>query len=485
MAMMRADALLEATIPEMQAALTAGHVTSRVLVEMYLARIAAYDQQGPVLNAVSALSPDALAQADALDAERQQRGPRGPLHGIPIIVKDNYETADMQTAAGSILLKGWIPPNDATLVARLRAAGAIILAKATMHEWAWSWETYGSLFGQTRNPYALDRVPGGSSGGTGAAVAAGFAAAGMGSDTCGSVRVPSAHNNLAGLRPTQGLLSRAGIIPLSHTQDTGGPMARTVTDLAVLLDVLAGFDPADPTTAAAGGHVTPYAAALREDGLQGARIGLFTELVGSGPEEEPVTAVIRRAAAGLRAAGAEVVEISLPSLPDLTAGSYSSVIRDEFKADLNAYLASRPTAPVRNLDEIISSGRYHPGIEGVLLLTQATDIDTPEYTEKLARRTEVRSAALALLADHQLDALAYPSVQREAVAIGAGPQPGVNCRLSAHSGLPALTVPAGFTDGGLPVGLELLGPEWSEAALLRLAYAYERATQHRRPPVLE
>ncbi len=168
MAMMRADALLEATIPEMQAALTAGHVTSRVLVEMYLARIAAYDQQGPVLNAVSALSPDALAQADALDAERQQRGPRGPLHGIPIIVKDNYETADMQTAAGSILLKGWIPPNDATLVARLRAAGAIILAKATMHEWAWSWETYGSLFGQTRNPYALDRVPGGSSGGTGA-----------------------------------------------------------------------------------------------------------------------------------------------------------------------------------------------------------------------------------------------------------------------------------------------------------------------------
>ena len=241
--------LAEATIPQLQAALGAGALSSRDLVAHYLARIDAYDQRGPALNAICAIAPDALALADKCDAERHGGVLLGPLHGIPVIVKDNYETADMQTAAGSILLAGWRPPGDATLVARLRAAGAIVIAKATMHEFAYGVTTAGSLFGQTRNPYALDRNPGGSSGGTGAAIAAGFAAVGMGSDTCGSIRIPAAHNSLVGIRGTQGLASRAGIVPLSSTQDIGGPLGRSVADVAIVLDAIAGYDPHDPPTA--------------------------------------------------------------------------------------------------------------------------------------------------------------------------------------------------------------------------------------------
>lgn len=476
--------LLEATIPELQAALTTGATTSQALVAQYLARIAAYDQQGPTLTAISAVNPDALAEAEALDRERQAQGPRGPLHGIPVLVKDNYETTTMPTAAGSLLLKDWVAPGDAFLVQRLREAGAIILAKTNMHEWAWSWETYGSLFGQTRNPYALDRVPGGSSGGTGAALAATFAAVGLGSDTCGSIRVPAAHNSLVGLRPTQGLLSRSGIIPLSSTQDTGGPLARSVTDLAIVMDALVGYDPTDPLTAESLGHLPRrYTDVLQLDGLRGARIGLLTSLLGTEPEDAEVAAVIQAAADELRAAGAEVVDVTIEGLADLLASTYSGVIREDFKADLNAYLAGRPTAPVRSLTEIIASGVFHPGVERILRLTEEVETrDTKEYYEKLARRTTVRHAALTTMAEHGVMALAYPTVRRPAVRIGEGTQVGVNCQLSAHSGLPAITVPAGFTADGLPVGLELLGGAWSDAELIRLAYAYEQATRHRRPP---
>jgi Asp-tRNA(Asn)/Glu-tRNA(Gln) amidotransferase A subunit family amidase len=484
-AMLRDDLeLLEATIPELQAALTTGATTSQALVEQYLARIAAYDQQGPALNAISAVNSEALAEAAALDRERQEQGPRGPLHGIPVLVKDNFETTTMPTAAGSLLLKDWVAPADAFLVQQLRAAGAIILAKTNMHEWAWSWETYGSLFGQTRNPYALDRVPGGSSGGTGAALAATFAAVGLGSDTCGSVRVPAAHNSLVGLRPTQGLLSRTGIIPLSSTQDTAGPLARSVTDLAIVLDALVGYDPADPPTAESLGHLPRrYTDFLQLDGLRGARIGLLTSSLGTEPEEAEVTAVMQAAAAELRAAGAEVVEVEIAGLAELLASTYSGVIREDFKADLNAYLASRPTAPVQNLAAIIASGVFHPGVERILRLTEEVETrDTKEYYEKLARRTLVRQAALTAMAEHGVATLAYPTVRRPAVRIGDGTQMGVNCQLSAHSGLPAITVPAGFTGEGLPVGLELLGGMWTDGELIRLAYAYEQATRHRQSP---
>jgi Asp-tRNA(Asn)/Glu-tRNA(Gln) amidotransferase A subunit family amidase len=474
--------LLEATVPEIQVALASGTITSQDLVEMYLARIAAYDQQGPSLNAISAVHPNALAEAKALDDERATKGSRGPLHGIPVIVKDNYETQDMQTAAGSLSLAGWIPPHDAFLVKRLRESGAIILAKATLHEFAMGITTVGSLFGQTLNPYALDRNPGGSSGGTGAAVAANFAAVGLGTDTCSSIRVPSAHNNLVGLRGTQGLASRTGIVPLSHTQDIGGPMGRSVTDVAIVLDATVGYDPADPQTAESVGNIPEsYTAFLREEGLDGSRIGLISSLLYTVPEDEEVAQVVRRAMSEMEQEGAVVVEVTIPGLEELLADRLL-VAEYETREDMNAYLAQHPTAPVRSLQEILDSGKYHPAIESRLRRRQELpQADTQEYLKQLQMRTTLRQAILRVMAEHDLDALAYPTLRRVAAPIGEN-QEGTNGCFSANSGLPALTVPAGFTDEGLPVGLELLGRAWSEGRLIELAYAYEQATQHRRSP---
>ena len=472
--------VVEATIPQLQAALAAGTVTSRELVTRYLERIAAYDQQGPTLTAISFINPNALADAEALDQERRERGPRGPLHGIPVLVKDNYGTSDMPTTAGSALLAGWLPPDDATMVTRLREAGAIIIAKTTMHEWARGIESWGSGFGQVRNPYAPEHNAGGSSGGTGAGVAASFAAAGLGSDTCGSIRIPSGHNGLAGIRGTQGLFSRAGILPLSHTQDIGGPMARTVTDLAIMMDALAGYDPADPTTAEADGHVpASYVSGLAEGSLKGARFGLLTDLLGTEPEDAEMTALIRAAAAELRSLGAEVQDVSIEGLAELLTGS--SVLASDFHADIDEYLSSR-NAPVRSLDAVLASGVYYPNLDGPLRTSQQSDPPgSPSYLQRLAQRQTVRQAVLALLAGERLDALLYPPIRRPPVLLGES-QPGTNCQLSAHSGLPALVVPCGTTAAGIPVGLELLGRAWSEPTLLRLAYAYEQATHHRRPP---
>lgn len=477
--------LLEASIPELQSALASGAVTSRDLVAMYLARIEAYDQQGPALNAISAINRTALAEAEALDRERRERGPRGPLHGIPIIVKDNYETRDMQTAAGSRALAGWIPPDDATLVRKLKEAGAVIIAKANMHEFAYGITTLGSLFGQTRNPYALDRNPGGSSGGTGAAIAANFAAVGMGSDTCGSIRIPASHNSLAGIRGTQGLSSRTGIIPLSSTQDIGGPIGRGVTDLAIVLDAIAGYDPADPQTAASVGNIpTRYTSFLQADGLRGARVGLLTNLLGTDPVDAEVAAVVRRATVEMRGQGAEVVEVTIPGLDELLMDRIAGflVLVQDFKFDLNDYLASRPTAPVRTLEQVLEMGAFHPAVEMSLRGSQAVESrDTKEYLEHIVKRTTLRDAVLTAMADQRLDVLVYPTIKRTAAPIGET-QPGTNCHLSANSGLPAITVPAGFTAAGLPVGVEMLGRAWSEGLLLKLGYAYEQATRHRRPP---
>ena len=475
----------EASVAQIGAALAAGSLSSRGLVEHYLARIAAYDGNGPALNAVAVINPEAAAEAERCDRERAAGAPCGPLHGVPILVKDNYETAGMQTAAGSVTLAGWIPPGDATLVARLRAAGAIVLGKANMQEFAYGIVGVGSLYGQTRNPYAPDRNPGGSSSGTGAAIAAGFAALGMGSDTCGSIRIPAAHNCLAGIRSTQGLLSRAGIVPMSHTQDVGGPMARSVADLAIVLDATAGWDPADPQTALAVGNVpSSFAAALRPDALAGARIGLLTHLFGSDPEDGEVAALVRDAAEAMRRLGAALVEVAIPGLAGLLTDRYAGhlVLVSDVKFDLDAYLASRPTAPVRSLDEILASGRVHPVVEPSLRRSQAVaSRDTKEYWEHLARRATLRQTVLQAMAEAGLDALLYPPIRRKAAPIGE-PQPGTNCHLAANSGLPALVVPAGFTADGLPVGVELLGRPWSEARLLGLGYAYEQATKHRRPP---
>jgi amidase len=473
--------VMETTIPQIQAALSAGTVTSKDLVAAYMARIEAYDQRGPALNAISVVNSKALDEAAAMDAERRAGRTRGLLHGIPIIVKDNYETAGMQTANGSSSLAGWVPADDSMLVKKLRAAGAIIIAKSNMHEFARGITTVGSLFGATRNPYALDRNPGGSSGGTAAAIAANFAAVGMGSDTCGSIRIPAFHTSLAGIRGTQGLSSRTGIIPLSNTQDIGGPITRNVTDLAIVLDVIVGYDPADPQTAASVGN-TPksYTDSLQLNGLRGARIGLLTDLLGSEPADTEVATIVRAAVNEMKGRGAEVIDVAIPGVKDhMNDGTVQNI---DFKFDLNAYLASRPAAPVHTLEEILTSGKYHKSLETVLRNAQANETrETKEYFQHRTMRDMLREALLHAMAENNLDALAYPSIRRKANTIGEA-QPGTNCRVSSNSGLPAIVVPGGSTTDGLPVGVELLGRAWSEPQLIKFAYAYEQATHHRRPP---
>ena len=473
--------VMERSIPELAAALDAGEVTSRELVAGYLARIDAYDQGGPALNAMVVINPNAAAEADRLDAERGAGEVRGPLHGIPVVVKDNYDTADMPTSAGAIGLATSVPPDDATQVRRLREAGAIILGKTNMHELARGITTVSSLTGQTRNPYDPTRNPGGSSGGTGAAVAASLGAVGMGSDTCGSIRIPSAHHALVGLRGTRGLASGDGIVPLSTTQDIGGPLARSVEDLAITLDATVGVDPADEVTSRSEGRIpASFRDALDPGGLEGARLAVLDELLGDTAAERPVSTVIETAAEAMAAAGAEIVDVGETDLRALLEDA--SVIGLEFKSDFDAYLAATPNAPVRSLAELVELGLYHEIIDsGVRTSLEVETLDTDDYRERLARRDVARAAVEALLDEHDLTALMYPTIRETARPVGQA-QRGSNCALSAISGLPAITVPGGYAADGMPVGLEMIGREFAESDLIRLAYAFEQATGHRRPP---
>ena len=471
----------EKSVRELGAAMGDGTVTAVELVAAYLERIAAYDQRGPTLNAMIAVNPRAAEVAADLDAERAAGNVRGPLHGIPVVVKDNYDTADMPTTAGTLGLATSVPPDDSTQVRRLREAGAIILGKTNMHELARGITTVASLGGQTRNPYDPDRNPGGSSGGTGAAVGASFGAFGMGSDTCGSIRIPSAHHALVGLRGTRGLASGDGIVPLSTTQDIGGPLARTVRDLAYALDATVGFDPADETTRLSEGNVPDtYTAALNARGLDGARLGLVPAMLDEGDAGRPVRDVIERAAEDMERLGATVVEIEELDPSELTQDA--SVIGQEFPFQLDAYLEATPGAYVRSLADFVSAGLYHGILEGGLARSlEVETLDTEDYRASLAKRDEIRAAVTALLDEQELDALIYPTIRRTARPIGQ-PQPGSNCALSATSGLPAITVPGGFADDDMPVGVELLGRAWAESRLIELAFAYEQGTGHRRAP---
>lgn len=473
--------VVEKTIPELQDAMRRGQVTSRQLVEAYLARIAAYDRQGPHVNSVVALAPRAFEEAEALDRERAAKGPRGPLHGIPILVKDNYETIDMPTTAGTLALATFHPKRDAFMVKRLREAGAVIIGKTNMHELAAGITSVSSSAGQTRNPYDLTRNPGGSSGGTGAAVAASFAAAGMGSDTCGSIRIPAANNNLVGLRGTQGLSSRQGIIPLSHTQDIGGPIARSITDLALLLDATVGPDPADDTTKGVQASIPPsYTDTLKPDALKGARIGILKSLFGDAPEDEEVAGIVRKAVEAMQKQGAETIEVTVPGLSDLLRDS--SLITAEFKFDLLDYLAANPDAPIRSLGEVVDRGLEDVALESTFKARNAVQERNSEARRRaLVRRDALRHAVTSALDDQRLAALVYPSLRRKPAVIGTG-QAGTNCSLSAHSGLPALAVPAGFSDDGVPIGMELLGRPFKEAELLAIGYAFEQASHLRRTP---
>ena len=472
----------EASITELQTALEDGRATSVELVDLFLARIAAYDHAGPALNTIIRLNPLAREQAAALDAERAAGTSRGPMHGIPVLMKDNYDMDWMPTTGSSLALAGLRPVDNAFQVAALLDAGAVIIGKTNLHELAAGITTISSLGGQTRNPYDPARNPGGSSGGTGAAVAASFASLGWGSDTCGSIRIPASVHNLFGLRPTKGLSSIDGILPLSHSQDTGGPLARTVTDLAIALDATVGPDPADPATAILEGRPTPsFQQALDPAALDGARIGVLEAWVEEAGSAGSVTRVIRDALTEMEALGATVNDVTIPDMDDLL--SSTGLIDFEFKFDLLDYLAGVPDAPVASLDDILEAGLHHEALDrNFRRRSERAARASPELDETLERRHNLTAAVLDFMDREDLDALAYPTMRQETALIGAAPT-GATCFLSAHTGLPALTIPAGFTESGLPVGLELLGRSLDDDRLVAFAFAYEAAHPKRRAPL--
>ncbi len=469
----------EASLSDLAMALTSGRVTSVALVDAYLARIAAYDHRGPSLNALIRLNPRAHADAVRLDAERRAGHVRGPLHGIPIALKDNYDTGDMPTSAGSLALASSQPSQDAFVVRRLREAGAIVLAKANLHEFAAGITTISSLGGQTRNPYDLTRCPGGSSGGTAVAVAASFAAVGWGSDTCGSIRIPSSFNALVGLRPTQGLVSRTGIVPLSHTQDIGGPLARTVTDLAIALDATVGLDSTDVASRQVQGHALPkFLDALDKTALRNARIGMLLPYWTDVDAE--IADTVRAALATMKANGATVVEVRMADFDSLMAGS--SVLNYETRADLATYLQGVPNAPVHSMHEILASGLFDRALEARFrTIDTIADVTSEVYRRAVAKQVALRMRITAVMDSLSLDALAYPTVRQKPTLIGEV-QTGSTCQLAPHTGFPAISIPAGFTADGLPVGLELFGRAFSDARLLALAYAFEQTGTHRHAP---
>jgi Asp-tRNA(Asn)/Glu-tRNA(Gln) amidotransferase A subunit family amidase len=478
----------EATIADIRAALEARELTCRQLVQMYLDRIEAYDKTGPGLNAIIMINPDVLAAADALDAKFAQSGFAGPLHCVPLIVKDNFNTADMPTTAGSLSLKGSVPSSDAFQIHKLREAGALVLAKSNMAEFAWSpFETVGSLLpGYTRNPYALDRVPAGSSGGTAAAVAANFGAVGLGTDTGNSIRGPSSHTSLVGIRSTMGLTSRDGIIPLFLNRDIGGPMARTVADAVAVFDVIAGYDPADPvTTASQGKRPDNYLKFLDPNGLRGARIGVVRQLF-NGPDTDPeILKLMEQSLADMKRQGAEIIDgVNIPEIDQIPPGK---LFCNRFKYDIEAYLATLgPQAPVKSLDDILASQKFHPSIEKRMRDAQAEPPPdrNPSCLEAEESGRRLAQGVLAAMDGAKLDALVYPSWNNPPRLIGDLNTPHGNNsnRLAPPTGFPAMTVPMGFVRGNLPAGLQILGRPWSEPTLIRIGYAYEQATRHRRPP---
>ncbi len=467
----------EATIPEIQAALAAGRITSVGLVDAYLARIDAYDSRGPALNAIIRLNDRARADAAALDAERRVGKVRGPLHGVPIIMKDNYETIEGATSAGSLALADSRPGRDAFVVKRLRDAGAIILGKSNMHELAAGITTISSLGGQTRNAYDQDRCPGGSSGGTGAAIAASFAAIGWGSDTCGTI--PAAYGSLVGLRPTQGLFSRAGIVPLSHTQDVPGPLARTVTDLAIALDVTVGPDPADTGTAIMRGRPLPhFRDSLSKDAFRGARIGVLGNYFTNA--DPAIADTVRAALRTMRSLGAELVELSIPGLDSAVNGA--GLLNYDTKYDLIDYFATLPNPPVKSMREILDRGLYHAALERRFQIVDSLGTrDSEARTRALAHRAQLEAMLVHLIDSLHLDAVAYPTMRQRPTVIGEA-QSGSTCGLAANSGLPAISVPAGFTGDGLPVGVELMGRPFGDAHLVSMAYAFEQSGPRRIAP---
>ncbi len=479
--------IFEATIADLHRAIGDGRLTCVQLTRFYVDRIAELDRSTG-LYSVIVVHPKALERAAALDREFAETKTLRALHGIPIIVKDNFDTFDLPTTAGSSALAGSVPPDDAYQVRRLRDAGAVILGKSNMAEFAFSpHETVSSILGVTRNPYDLKRVPAGSSGGTAAAVAANLATAGLGTDTGNSIRGPSSHCALVGIRSTIGLTSRDGIVPLFLGQDVGGPMARCVTDAARILEVVAGFDRADPVTyLAIGVDTSDYTSTLTKDGLQDTRIGIVRSMFEVDRTDPQVVALMNNAIADLERLGATVVDFTVPRFERQRGGR-----RGGFRFDLNNYLATRgPGAPVKTLQEIVDSGKYHASVARRLRGGLRSPLPTSPSEEPLPgvegnpARMMFRAAMVAAMDEQRLDVLVYPTWRYAPRRVGDHDSPaGDNSqRLAPLSGMPAITVPMGCTYARLPAGLQLLARPFDEARLLRLAFAYEQGTRHRRAP---
>ena len=487
----------EITIPDLQDGMKSGKFTARSLVEKYSARIAEIDKRGPAINSIIELNPDALSIAESLDAERKQKGPRGPMHGIPVLIKDNIDTADkMMTTAGSLALVGSKPPQDSFVAQKLRAAGAVILGKTNLSEWAnirssHSTSGWSGRGGLTKNPYVLDRNPCGSSSGTGSGISANLCAVGIGTETDGSIVCPSSSNGLAGIKPTVGLVSRSGIIPISHSQDGAGPMCRTVRDAAILLSALTGVDPADPATAASAGKSSPdYAQFCDPNGLKGARIGVARKYFGF---NDSVDALMEQSLDVLKKQGATLID---PADID-TLGKFDeselAVLLYELKADMNAYLARLgPGAPVHTLKEIIEFNDRNRQKEMPFFgqdlftkaeakgpLTEKAYLDALDKNHHLARAEGID----ATMDKYHLDAIVAPTGGPAWLTdlLNGDHVAGGSSNAAAVAGYPNINVTAGFLSG-LPVGISFFGRAWSEATLIRLAFAFEQATKARQSP---
>jgi amidase len=490
--------LNELGITDLQIGLKAGKYTSRRLVEKYLARIEAIDRKGPTLRSVIEINPDALALADALDKERKEKGPRGPLHGIPVLIKDNIATADrMATTTGSLALVGARPPRDAFVADQLRKAGAVIMGKTNLSEWAnarcsYSTSGWSGRGGLTKNPYALDRNPSGSSSGSGVAVAANLCTAAVGTETDGSIISPSSVNGIVGLKPTIGLVSRTGVIPISHSQDTAGPMARSVQDAAILLSALAGIDADDKVTVESEGHrAADYTKFLVRDGLKAARIGVARNYFGF---HDGVDTIIAAALEVLQRQGATLVDTTDLPKQDQFASAETTVMQYEMKAGVNAYLARLgPTAPVRSVEDVVAFNEKHRdqelpyfGQDLFVKMAAKGPLTSYEYQEALAKcRRLTRTEGIDAVMDKaRLDAIVAPCSSPAAVTdllVGDRGGGGDIISVAAVAGYPSITLPAGFFFG-LPVGLCFIGRAWSEPTLFKLAYAFEQATKARKLP---
>jgi Asp-tRNA(Asn)/Glu-tRNA(Gln) amidotransferase A subunit family amidase len=486
----------EATIASIQEGYRSGAFTAREVVQAYLDRIEAVDRSGAALNSIITVSSSALAEADALDAALAASGElSGPLHGVPVVVKDQVETAGIITTFGSAASGDYLPTKDASAMARLKAAGAIILAKTTMPDFATSWFSTSSKSEITKNPYDLSRDPGGSSSGSAAAVAANLGLVGIGEDTGGSIRLPASFCNLVGVRVTPGLISRTGMSSLVVPQDTSGPMTRTVMDSAKLLDVLVGFDAADDYTSvgAIARHEGSYTDGLEGATLAGKRIGVLREAFAdsSDPEGAAVNAVIEAALSKFEAAGAILVDVEIPRLMEMVG--FTSVYFSRSLQDMNAFLAARPELGIAGIDALYEAGQYHPKLdlfEGIATGPKSMK-DDPDYLDRIIAQGEFQRSVLSIVAEHQLDAIVFPDTKLPAPTHDDVYSDRWTCLtyptntvIASQLYFPAITVPAGFTANGLPVGIELMSVPYDESRLLKVARGVEVATAARRAPSL-